>query len=307
MIKIGTRNSPLAIAQTQQLIADIAQTMDFPCSLVTMTTKGDRNIKDRFEKIGDKGLFTKELDDALLEKKVDLAVHSLKDLPSTLPSGLALGGVSICEHPHDAWVSDEFAHFDDVPQGATVGTASVRRTALLRARRPDLIIVPVRGNVQTRLKKMRDEKMAGILLAASGLIRMNLADEIRHTLDSQWCTPAPGQGYLAITIRENDPTMRQKLMQWQNPQAWKETEVIRGIMQRVQGGCSVPLGITCRINDDQAHIVVRCLSVDGHHNIETSYACTLNDLDHAPDHVYSLMSKNGATQILKGKYDSHKN
>ena len=199
-LTIATRESRLALWQAHHL-QDLLQARGCQISILGMTTQGDQILDRSLSKVGGKGLFVKELEVALEEGRADLAVHSLKDVPMDMPEGFALACVMEREDPRDAWVSPHFATLQDLPQGAVVGTSSLRRTVLLRALRPDLQIEPLRGNLDTRLRKLDEGHYAGIVLAAAGLKRLGLADRIRHIFSTSEMLPAAGQGALGIEIR----------------------------------------------------------------------------------------------------------
>jgi len=201
-LTIATRESRLAMWQAEHVQA-LLQQMGHNVKLLGMTTQGDQILDRSLSKVGGKGLFVKELEVALEEGRADLAVHSLKDVPMDMPDGFALSCVMEREDPRDAWVSPQFARLEDLPVGAVVGTSSLRRTVLLRALRPDLRIEPLRGNLDTRLRKLDEGQYAGIVLAASGLKRLGLQARIRHIFETEQMLPAAGQGALGIETRSD--------------------------------------------------------------------------------------------------------
>ena len=209
---IGTRQSLLALWQSNH-IADLLRRQYPECTvtLKKIITKGDRILDVPLAKIGGKGLFTKELETALLEGEIDLAVHSLKDMPTILPEGLCLTAVTKRANAGDAFVSNKYASIETLPQGAVLGTSSLRRKAQLLAARPDLKIVDLRGNVDTRLRKLDDGQMDAIILAAAGLTRLGYTDRIREIIPHNFCLPAVGQGALAIECRTNNTEVRAML------------------------------------------------------------------------------------------------
>ena len=192
-IVIATRESRLAMWQAKHVQA-ILQAQGHAVELLGMTTQGDQILDRSLSKVGGKGLFVKELEVALAEGRADIAVHSLKDVPMDMPEGFELACVMVREDPRDAWVSNQYATLMDLPLGAVVGTSSLRRTVLLKALRPDLKIEPLRGNLDTRLRKLDEGQYAGIVLAAAGLKRLELSDRIRHIFDTEHMLPAAGQG-----------------------------------------------------------------------------------------------------------------
>ncbi|MEG0971124.1 MAG: hydroxymethylbilane synthase, partial [Acidaminococcaceae bacterium] len=206
---IGTRQSLLALWQSNHIAQRLRQ--QYPQCQVTLkkiVTKGDRILDVPLAQIGGKGLFTKELETALLEEEIDLAVHSLKDMPTQLPDGLVLTAITQRANAGDAFVSNKHQRIEDLPPGAIIGTSSLRRRAQLLAARPDLQIVDLRGNVDTRLKKLDTGNMDAIILAAAGLERLGYGERIKEIIPKSYCLPAVGQGALAIETRTNDATMR---------------------------------------------------------------------------------------------------
>jgi hydroxymethylbilane synthase len=206
-----------------------------------MTTQGDQILDRSLSKVGGKGLFVKELEVALEEGLADLAVHSLKDVPMDMPEGFTLACVMEREDPRDAWVSPRFATLQDLPQGAVVGTSSLRRTVLLRALRPDLQIEPLRGNLDTRLRKLDEGQYAGIVLAAAGLNRLGLADRIRHIFSTSEMLPAAGQGALGIEIRSARDDVSDLLAPLAHQTTWLAVAAERAVSRAMGGSCSMPL------------------------------------------------------------------
>ena len=237
---IATRESRLALWQAEHVKALlIAQGHDV--TLLGMTTKGDQILDRSLSKVGGKGLFVKELETALEEGRADLAVHSLKDVPMELPPGFALACVMEREDPRDAWVSGRYASVTDLPQGAVVGTSSLRRVALLRAMRPDLKIEPLRGNLDTRLKKLDDGQYDGIVLAAAGLKRLGLEARIRQVFDPSEMLPAAGQGALGIEIPQDRDDVAQALAHLMHLPTFLAVSAERAVSRVMGGSCSMPL------------------------------------------------------------------
>jgi hydroxymethylbilane synthase len=241
-LRIGTRRSPLALWQARH-VAELIQRLapGTEVSLVEMTTAGDRFLAEPLSRIGGKGLFVKEIEQALLDRRADVAVHSLKDMTSELAPGLCLAAVPAREDPRDALCSPSKATLSSVPQGATLGTASLRRSCQLRERRPDLKIEMLRGNVQTRLLKVRESGMAGAVLALAGLRRLGLESEISEVLEPEVSLPAVGQGALAIESRQDDAELREILARLEDATTRLAISAERAFLARMQGGCTVPL------------------------------------------------------------------
>lgn len=274
ILKIATRQSPLALWQAEHIKARLEQLYpDLTIELLTMTTKGDKILDTPLAKIGGKGLFVKELEQALFDKRADIAVHSLKDVPMELPNGLTLGAYCEREQPTDAFVSNHFATLDDLPIGAKLGTSSLRRQCQIQQYRPDLQIVSLRGNVGTRLSKLDNGEYDAIILATSGLTRLGLTDRIRHELDTDVSLPAVGQGALAIECRADDDEILD-LLKPLNHEISKICVLAERAMNRhLQGGCQVPIAGFATVHDGQIWLRGRVGSVDGkillkseHHN-----------------------------------------
>ncbi len=239
-LTIATRESRLALWQAEHVQALLRQ-QGHAVQLLGMTTQGDQILDRSLSKVGGKGLFVKELEVALEQGAADLAVHSLKDVPMDLPEGFALVGVMEREDPRDAWVSPHFARIEDLPQGAVVGTSSLRRTVLLRALRPDLRIEPLRGNLDTRLRKLDEGQYAGIVLAAAGLKRLGLSERIRHIFSTDQMLPAAGQGALGLEIRAQRTELNQALAFLAHSPTWIAVAAERAVSRAMGGSCSMPL------------------------------------------------------------------
>ena len=240
-LTIATRESRLALWQARHVQALLADRFGIEVELLGMTTRGDQILDRALSKVGGKGLFVKELEVALEEGRADLAVHSLKDVPMDLPEGFALAAVLEREDPRDAFVSPRHASLDALPQGACVGTSSLRRVVQIAARRPDLRIEPLRGNLDTRLRKLDDGEYDAIVLAAAGLMRLGLAERIRARFDAAQMLPAAGQGALGIEVRSSDTALRAALGTLVDRPAWLAVHAERAVSRGLGGSCSVPL------------------------------------------------------------------
>lgn len=239
-VVIATRESRLALWQAEH-VKSLLQARGARVTLLGMTTQGDQILDRSLSKVGGKGLFVKELEVALEEGRADIAVHSLKDVPMDLPPGFELACVMAREDPRDAWVSSQYARLEDLPQGAVVGTSSLRRTVLLRALRPDLRIEPLRGNLDTRLRKLDEGHYAGIVLAAAGLKRLALATRIRHIFDAGQMLPAAGQGALGIEVRAGRDDLKALLAPLADHGTWLRVAAERAVSRAMGGSCSMPL------------------------------------------------------------------
>lgn len=242
-VKIATRKSPLALWQADY-VRDrlIALNPGLRVELIKMTTQGDKILDTPLAKVGGKGLFVKELEQGMLRGDADLAVHSMKDVPVELPAGLHLAAICEREDPRDAFVSNHFKNLDDLPQGARVGTSSLRRQCQLRARRPDLQILDLRGNVNSRLKKLDDELYDCIILAAAGLKRLGFEQRITSFIETEQSLPAIGQGAVGIECRQEDPRINALLAPLNHALTRTCVEAERAMNHRLQGGCQVPIG-----------------------------------------------------------------
>ncbi|MCM5678871.1 hydroxymethylbilane synthase [Schlegelella sp. S2-27] len=238
---IATRESRLALWQAHHVQALLQQRFGRPVELLGMTTRGDQILDRTLSKVGGKGLFVKELEVALEEGRAHLAVHSLKDVPMELPAGFVLAAVLEREDPRDAFVSPRYESITTLPRGAVVGTSSLRRVVQLRAMRPDLRIEPLRGNLDTRLRKLDEGQYDAIVLAAAGLMRLGLPERIRCRFSVEQMIPAAGQGALGIEIRVEQQELAERLAQLIDAPAWLAVHAERAVSRALGGSCSVPL------------------------------------------------------------------
>ncbi len=304
-LKIATRQSPLALWQAEHIRARLmALYPELTVELLTFVTQGDKILDTPLAKIGGKGLFVKELETALLDGRADLAVHSMKDVPMALPEGLVLGGICEREDPLDAFVSNHFEHFDALPQGARVGTSSLRRKCQILKQRPDLNIIDLRGNVGTRLAKLDAGDYDAIILASAGLKRLGLAERIRHTLTPEISLPAVGQGALGLECRANDQTVLDLIA----PLLHTETEVCvraeRAMNAYLEGGCQVPIAGYATLLNGRVQLEGRVGSADG----QTLLVTQLSDLPEQAEQLGQRLAQHllqqGAGELLKSLYNS---
>lgn len=261
---IGTRQSLLALWQSNHIASLLRkQYPDCQVTLKKIVTKGDRILDVPLAQIGGKGLFTKEIETELLDGTVDLAVHSLKDMPTVLPEGLCLTAITTRANVGDAFVSNKYASFSELPQGAVLGTSSLRRKAQLLAVRPDLKIVDLRGNVDTRLRKLDEGQMDAIILAAAGLERLGHADRIREIIPTTVCLPAVGQGALAIECHSDNKEVRDMLAFLNDLPTKQATDAERAFLGLIEGGCQVPIGVHAEVENDNVKIEAVIASLDG--------------------------------------------
>ena len=254
---IASRESRLALWQAEHVAALLTSASGQPVSILGMTTRGDQILDRTLSKVGGKGLFVKELETALEEGRAHLAVHSLKDVPMELPEGFELATVMAREDARDALVSSEVASLDDLPAGAIVGTSSLRREAQLRARYPSLQIVPLRGNLDTRLAKLDRGDMQAIILAAAGLKRLGLANRIRQVIPPEVMLPAAGQGALGIEIRAGDSATAELVSTLADQKTFLEVRAERAVSRALGGSCQVPLAAYCVMDPDGKTLFLR--------------------------------------------------
>jgi hydroxymethylbilane synthase len=254
-IIVGSRQSMLALTQTNQtiqLLRDLCarEELAYTFEVKPIITRGDRILDVTLSKVGGKGLFVKEIEEALLNQGIDLAIHSMKDMPFELPEGLTIGAVPKREDPRDCLISNEGLGLLDLPIGARVGTSSLRRSAQLQAYRPDLLIESIRGNIDTRLRKLTEEGFDAILLAAAGLHRMGWKDRITEYLSPDVCLPAVGQGALAIECRSDDAEVLSLLRRLNDLATERTVAAERRLLGLLNGGCQVPIGAYAQLESD---------------------------------------------------------
>ena len=262
MIRIGSRGSQLALWQANH-IADALRALGHEVSIEVIRTTGDRMQNVAFASVGAKGMFTKEIEEALLAQTIDLAVHSLKDLPTELGEQFSLAAIPKRADARDVLVSERYIGFDALPAGAVVGTSSLRRQAQLRARRPDLEYIEFRGNVDTRLAKLAQGRADAIILAASGLDRLEKASAIRERFSPEVLCPAPGQGALAIECRAGDAAMHAALRPLEDAPTRMAITAERRCLSALGGGCLVPIGAYCHSIGSELSLRAVVASVDG--------------------------------------------
>jgi hydroxymethylbilane synthase len=260
-IRIGTRGSALALWQAGHVEARLSA-LGHDIELRVITTTGDRTLDRRLESVGGKGAFLKEIEDAMLAAEVDLAVHSLKDVPTILPDGLSLCAILERADPRDALLSSG-ACLAELPAGARMGTTSLRRQALVRAMRPDLVLADLRGNVDTRIQRLREGRFDAILLAMAGLTRLGRAGEATEALDPRQFVPAPGQGAIALECRDGDGAVREAVAPLEHPPTARAVAAERAFLEALGGGCNVPLGAHALSVDGGLELVAFVAAVDG--------------------------------------------
>ena len=263
VVRVGTRSSALARLQTD-IVLDLLRPLypDLEFQVVTVTTHGDANQSAPLAGMG-LGVFVKEIEQQLLDGRLDMAVHSLKDMPTLLPDGLALAALLPREDPRDVLVNRFGCRLEDLPQGALIGTSSPRRQSQLLSRRPDLTVVPIRGNVETRLRKSEGEECDGAILAAAGLLRLGLGDRVTEYLSPQSFVPPPGQGILAVETRADDDRVAGILRAVDHAATRYAATAERAFLERLGGGCQVPVGAYAQSDGDLMNLTVFLGSLDG--------------------------------------------
>ncbi len=298
-LRIGSRGSQLALWQSNHISA-LLRERGHSVEIQIIHTTGDKITDVALAKVGTKGMFTKEIEEALAANQVDLAVHSLKDLPTELPPGFEIAAIPRRESPLDAFLSLQFADIADLPQGARVGTSSLRRQAQIKAFRPDLDIHPLRGNVDTRLRKLEEGEYGAIILAAAGLNRLGLTKHVKQVIPVATMCPAAGQGALAIEIRENDASMREHLAFLDDVSARATVTCERALLNAMGGGCQVPIGAFAEVRDKRLNLQAVVAHPDGSKVLRESRSG--NDPVQLGEAVGRMLLERGGDAILEAVY-----
>lgn len=299
-IVIGTRGSKLAMWQSEHIKKRLGALFpDFDFTLRIIKTTGDLNLDTPLADIGDKGLFTKQIEAALLAGEIDLAVHSLKDLPTAMVPGLDFGAITKREDPRDAFVSKNSLTLSDLPSGAKVATGSLRRRAQLLNHRADLVIEPIRGNLDTRLRKLDENpELSAIILANAGLVRLGFSDRITHLLEIKWMLPAVGQGALAVQIREDDESIRTVTATLNHLETEIAVRAERALLGYLEGGCQVPIGAYGRMENSALVLDAMVADVDGKKLIRETLAGKPEDSEGLGHKLAETLVEMGADKIL---------
>lgn len=299
LLTIATRESPLALWQAEHVAARLrAAHPDLTVALLPMTTSGDQMLSAPLSTIGGKGVFVKELEQAMLEGRADLAVHSMKDVPVQQPDGLALTCFLSGEDPRDAFVSNRFASLDELPQGAAMGTSSLRRQAQLRALRPDLTVRELRGNVGTRLRKLDEGQYDAILLASAGLLRLGLGARIREALDPIRFLPAIGQGIIGIECRSDDQRTQALLAPLHDEHSAIRLRAERAMNAQLGGACQVPVAGHARITGTQVRLEGLVGAPDGSRVLRQQIDGGVDDAAALGEQLAQRLLDAGAREIL---------
>ncbi|CZE47854.1 hydroxymethylbilane synthase [Campylobacter geochelonis] len=303
-LTIATRGSALAMWQSEFIQSEIEKKHGIKVELLSMKTKGDIILDTPLAKIGGKGLFTKELEESMLRGESDIAVHSLKDVPMQFPNGLKLAVISEREDVRDAMISEKFAKFSELPQGARVGTTSLRRRMQLLALRPDLTIVSLRGNINTRLRKLKEGEFDAIILAVAGIKRIGLDKEVKFIapFETDLMIPAMGQGALGIEAVDKGEIL-EKIDFLNNQKAVIETTIEREFVKVLEGGCQVPIGINAKFDGENAVVNAIVGLPDGSEFIKESRVVKKADYKTAGAKLADEFIKKGAKELLKRAED----
>jgi hydroxymethylbilane synthase len=298
-LRIGSRGSQLALWQANHISA-LLRERGHEVELEIIKTTGDKITDVALAKVGTKGMFTKEIEEALAEGRIDLAVHSLKDLPTELSQGFEIAAVTTRENPRDVFCSRNYESIEDLPRGALVGTSSLRRQAQLKAVRPDLEIRPLRGNVDTRLRKLEAGEYDAIILAAAGLNRLGKTQLVRQVIPFEVMCPAAGQGALGIEIRAGDSVTRQHLAFLDDAEAHATTTCERALLNKLGGGCQVPIGAFAEVREGRLHLEAIVAEPDGSKILRESLDGT--DPVQLGESVGEVLLQRGGEAILQAVY-----
>ncbi len=302
-IVIATRQSPLALWQAEHVQRRLREAHPgLEVELLKMTTQGDKILDTPLAKIGGKGLFVKELEEGLLDGRADIAVHSMKDVPVELPDGLHLPVILNREDPRDAFVSNNYDSFEALPQGARLGTSSLRRQCQLSALRPDLKVTSLRGNVGTRLRKLDEGEYDAIILAAAGLMRLELTERITAKISTDTCLPAIGQGAVGIECRSDDPRVYELISVLDDETTHIRVAAERALNHRLEGGCQVPIGGHAEIDGNTLRLRALVGSPDGAEIITGEVNGTLDEAEKMGVALADDLLSRGADRILKEVY-----
>ena len=303
VIRIGTRGSKLALAQSEWVKKKIeARHPHALVQMVRVKTTGDKILDSPLAKIGGKGLFVKEIEEGLLTERVDLAVHSMKDVPAALPEGLILSTFPEREDPRDAFVSVKYERLEQLPQGASVGTGSLRRSAHLMHIRPDLELVPVRGNVDTRLRKLDGGEFEAIILAAAGMRRLGFKNRISQVLSTKQMLPAIGQGALGLEVRRDDEQTIDLIHFLNNEETEVTVKAERAFLKELEGGCQVPIAAFCQANGKVLHLEGMVADLDGSKVIRDEIRGERSEAEEIGIRLARRLLASGADKILERIY-----
>jgi hydroxymethylbilane synthase len=302
-LRIGTRGSQLALCQANWVKERLLQTHpDLQVTLVKIKTTGDRIQDAPLAKIGGKGLFVKEIEEALIQKRIDLAVHSIKDVPTELPVGFHLSAVTKREDPRDVFISKDATSLKDLPQGAKIGTSSLRRQAQLLHFRGDFEMVSLRGNLDTRLKKLRAMNLDGIVLALAGVKRLGLEERITEIIPTEISLPAIGQGALGIETRKDDEEVEERIQFLNDKDSWIAVSAERAFLEKLEGGCQVPIAAFSQIFETTLQIDGLVGTIDGKRLIRHHIEGSIEKAESLGIELAEILLDKGAKEILDDIY-----
>lgn len=298
-LRVGTRGSKLSLAQTHLTLNALKKfSPDTEFEVVTIKTKGDVDARPLYT-IDRKGIFEKEIDAAVRDGRVDFAVHSLKDVPSELPEGLTIASIPKRESPNDIFVSKNKRRLKDIASKSVIGTSSLRRAVQISRVRPDLVVKPIRGNVETRVNKMLNGEFDAVVLAEAGLSRLGLADVISERLPVEEFTPSPGQGAMAIVSREDDAGIVKMLKNIEDKQSRMEVTAERALLLRINAGCRFPLGALASANHSKLALYANVYSVDGTKRIEVRRSDSADNAERLGSVVAAELEEKGAMKLAE--------
>ncbi len=304
-LRIATRKSPLALWQAEHVKTRLLATYpELQVELVTFSTQGDKILDTPLAKIGGKGLFVKELEVAMLDGKADIAAHSIKDVPMDFPQGLYLSTILEREEPCDAFVSNTFNSLDELPEGAIVGTSSLRRRCQLLHKRPDLTIKDLRGNVNTRLAKLDNGDYNAIILACAGLLRLEMSGRIKQRIGSDWILPAVGQGAIGLEAREGDEQTLSLIAMLNDTDTSDRIRAERALNHRLQGGCQVPIACYAQLDGDTMHIRALVGEPDGSNIVSGNISGHRSEAETLGRQLADDLLGRGAKEILENLFDT---
>lgn len=296
MIRIGSRGSALALWQARHA-QELLVARGYEVQIETITTTGDRLEGRRLESVGGKGAFLKEIEEALLAEEVDLAVHSLKDVPAMVSAGLSLCGILRREDPRDALVSLDFRSLTDLPSGSRVGTTSLRRRSQILSLRPDLVVQDLRGNVDTRLRRLKEGRYEGIVVAMAGLLRLGLDHEVAEVFDPRVMIPAPGQGAIALQCRRDDRLTHEAVRPLHDEPTARAVTAERSLLVALEAGCNVPLGAYAVVEEEELHLEAFVGRTDGREMLRAE-ATGVDPLELGRSVALTLLAR-GAASLLQ--------
>ena len=304
-VTIGTRGSQLALWQANFIKSEIERLCDgINVELKIIKTTGDRIVDRPLAMVGGKGLFVKEIENALLNKEIDLAVHSMKDMPGELPDGLIIGAIPERENPFDVLISKDGLNLSDYPKGAKIGTSSLRRASQLKHVRPDLAVESIRGNLDTRIKKLKSGQYDAIVLAAAGLRRLEQDDEITEYLDDALMVPAVGQGALCIETRENDPDIATIMEKLDHKETNDCVTGERAFLKQIEGSCHIPVACYAKMDNDQVILTAIVASEDGTKVVREQATTSLDTIEKTGRDLADKVLEKGGKLILE-QLNSH--